>query len=175
MKPSLLTLLIALPALANEQAHVQLLDSQVSVTVNPPQTYSGYDETPIWKILEKEGWQAAQQAASNQDVSDKLVGEIDYQSTLNALTEKVKNRQTAQASALINAHPEWNTCDRIQWAWLVLQAETNGIRPECQTKADSTAPILSGACAGNHAENPELDAFTQRAGYFGQIPPEQWL
>ncbi|KLV03584.1 hypothetical protein ABT56_18455 [Photobacterium aquae] len=135
MKLSLLPLLLAAPVLANEQGHVQLLESQVSVKINPPQTYSGYDESPIWEILEKEGWQAAQQAASSQNISDNLNGEISYQAALSQLNQAVESRNTPQARALLASNPQWSNCERIQWAWLDLQFETqSGYGPKAKQK-----------------------------------------
>ncbi|PSW21939.1 hypothetical protein C9I98_01350 [Photobacterium sanctipauli] len=134
MKPLYLALLVSSSAFANDQAHIQLLDRQVSVEVNSP-TNAYYDETPIWKILENKGWQAAQAAAENQQISDKLDDEIQYQSTLNSLDQAVQNKQSSTANALLAAHPDWMSCQRIQWMWLDLQNEVaTGYGPNAKAK-----------------------------------------
>ncbi|MGF1681408.1 tetratricopeptide repeat protein [Photobacterium minamisatsumaniensis] len=138
MKPLYLALLVSSPIFANNlaynQAHVQLLDRQVSVEVNTPNN-AYYDETPIWKILEIKGWKAAQEAAKNQKISDTLNDEIHYQSTLNTLDQAVQKKQRASANALLTANTEWMNCQRIQWMWLDLQHEvSSGYGPKSKAK-----------------------------------------
>ncbi|MGF1701301.1 tetratricopeptide repeat protein [Photobacterium makurazakiensis] len=138
MKPLYLALLVSSPLLANNvannQAHIQLLDSQISVEVNAPNK-AYYDETPIWKVLENKGWEAAQAASKNKQISNKLDDEIQYQSTLTALEDAVQKKQYASANALLTANQEWMTCQRIQWMWLDLQHETStGYGPKSKEK-----------------------------------------
>lgn len=176
MKPLTLALLAATPVMAAEQAQVQLLERQVSVEVAPQRTQSQFDETPIWKILEKEGWQAAQQAAANNKTSEKLNTEISYQEALNQLTQAVKTHQNEQARQLLAAHPDWASCQRIQWAWLDLQQEVaTGYGPKakqkftqiltaCPVHGLSTTQKLLGWTRNTH-DSDILARYRQSAGY----------
>lgn len=122
MKPLYIALAISFPAMASEQAQIQLLDRNVTVEVKSHRDVY-YDETPIWKTLEKQGWKAAQNAVNEQPTSEKLTEEINFQAKLEALASAVNNNNRSAASALLADNPDWNSCQRIQWAWFDLQNE----------------------------------------------------
>ncbi|WP_299017938.1 hypothetical protein [uncultured Photobacterium sp.] len=134
MKLVYFALLAALPATANNPPNIQLLDQGVAVEVKSSNN-SYFDETVIWQVLEGKGWKAAQDAAKDKPISDKLTEEIQYQSQLAALNTAMKSRNRSAASELLNKHPKWASCQRIQWAWLDLQHETRtGFGPNAQKK-----------------------------------------
>ncbi|MGR5063000.1 tetratricopeptide repeat protein [Photobacterium sp. DNB22_13_2] len=135
MKFLTLALLVALPAVASEQAYIQILENDVSVEVNPQGPYNFFDEGPIWATMEKEGWQAAQKAAANQPISESLREEILYRSTREQLEQSIASKQSAQTNQLLLTHPQWESCSRIQWAWLDLKHETqSGYGPNSKQK-----------------------------------------
>ena len=135
MKTLTLALFVALPAVASEQAYIKLLESDVSVEVNPQGQYNLFDEGPIWATLEQEGWQAAQQASANQPISESLNEEIQYRSTLEQLEQAIGQKQSAIAAQLLSSNPQWVNCSRIQWAWLDLKQETqSGYGPNAKQK-----------------------------------------
>ncbi|MCQ1059287.1 tetratricopeptide repeat protein [Photobacterium sp. ZSDE20] len=142
MKALPLALLVVAPAMASEQTYIKLLESDVSVEVNPQQQYKHFDESPIWDTLNKEGWQAAKQAAGNQPISESLSEEIHYRSSLAQLETAIANKQITQSNQLLRENPQWVTCSRIQWAWLDLQQETqSGYGPNSKQKLSN---LLSG-------------------------------
>ncbi|CAG22176.1 tetratricopeptide repeat protein [Photobacterium profundum] len=122
MKSLYIALAISLPAMASEQAKIQLLDRNVTVEVKSYRDVY-YDETPIWKTLEKQGWKAAKNAVNEQPTSKKLTEEINFQANLEALTSAVNSNNRSAANALLADNPDWNSCQRIQWVWLDLQNE----------------------------------------------------
>lgn len=135
MKRLTLAFLVALPATAAEQAYIQLLESDVSVQVNPQGQYNYFDEGPIWETLEKSGWQEAEKAAANQPVSESLQEEIKYRSSLEQLDKAISSKQTAQAERLLAQNPQWSNCTRVQWAWLDLKQEVqSGYGPKSKQK-----------------------------------------
>jgi len=134
MKPLFIALTIALPTLASEQTQIQLLDKNVTVEVKSHRNVH-YDETPIWKILEKNGWKAAQTALKGQAASEKLIEEISYQAKLEDLSSAIKSRNRSVANTLLTENPGWGNCQRIQWLWLDLQNEvSSGYGPKARQK-----------------------------------------
>lgn len=143
MKTFYFALLGALPAVAsetpNDNSNIHVLDQGVTIKVQSANR-GHFDETPIWQILEKQGWKAAQQAAKHKPISEKLAGELQYQSQLAALSSAMKKRNYQTAGNLLNKHPNWSNCQRIQWAWLDLKHETRtGFGPEAQKKYQNIA------------------------------------
>ncbi|WP_104401629.1 hypothetical protein [Vibrio penaeicida] len=134
---TLLVTLTALTAHAQDHHEITVFDDRIKVEITT-QTQTGFDETVYWNMLEKEGWKETKKATEDLNISSALLTELNYQESVYRLNKHIKNRNLTSANALLEKHPQWRTCDRIQWQWLDLENETmTGYGPNAQTKYQS--------------------------------------
>ncbi|PKF48804.1 hypothetical protein AT251_23470, partial [Enterovibrio nigricans] len=131
---TLLILFTVFNANAQDHHEVNLFDERIVVEVKT-ETATSFDETPLWKTLENDGWKAAKQAIQGNQVSAALTEEIDYQKSVETLKKAMKKKRYSDAEALLAANESWVNCDRIEWVWLDLQQEVvSGYGENAQTK-----------------------------------------
>lgn len=119
-----ITALLTSPVYSQVEPDITLFDDRIVVEVSE-ETASGFDENQYWTMLNEQGWEATKKAVQGQPISPELSGELTYQETLKQLDTLVAKRKTAGATDLIDEHPEWQSCDRIQWLWLDLKNEVS--------------------------------------------------
>ncbi|USH04931.1 hypothetical protein K6Q96_16945 [Grimontia kaedaensis] len=120
----MLVALSSIPSYAQDHHEVNVFDERILVEVSS-QSHTGVDETQFWDMLKQEGWQQTQEAIQGIEVSSNLLEEISYRESLETLDQYIDSKQYNAASTLILSHPEWQSCDRIQWLWLELRSEAS--------------------------------------------------
>ncbi|MDP2571972.1 hypothetical protein Q8W40_07270 [Vibrio penaeicida] len=167
--------LISLPVHAQKQQDVTVFDERIVVEVSS-ESQPEFDESIYWEILNNTGWKQAKEASKGLTISPALKEEIDYKESLERLSHLVKKRRTSKANALILAHPEWRTCDRIQWLWWDLKNESSTgygsnakskyqfILDNCEGHELSTTQKLL-SWTGQSAQNDILARYKASANY----------
>jgi len=135
---------IALSAHAQDHHEVTVFDERIVVEVNT-QTQTGFNEEPYWNMLQEKGWKATKKVIEGHNISPELIDELNYQESVSILDKHLKKRRIRSAEQLLSAHPEWASCERIQWLWLDLKSESmTGYGPNAQKKYQSILDNCNG-------------------------------